>query len=312
MISYNQEHYIEQSLMSALNQETSFHYEIVIGDDCSNDKTGDIIRHIQSEFPDIITILPRPKNLGPFYNALDTQKQCKGEYVAFLEGDDYWTNKNKLQKQVEYLDEHPEYVLCFSNAFEFYEDGTNREPVIEGPPKIKKYYTLIDVLEGNFIPTATVVYRNGIIKSYPDWFTELEQCDWSLYVMLAKSGDIGYLPEILAARRAHQGGLWFGANHNNHLKSRIKSLRTFDKHLNYQYTEKIQRIVEGYTFKLALALESQGEMAESMSILLSNLSCVLSRYVSKVDVFKLLLKYCLPTRIKTIFGKRRRFLRDVK
>ncbi|MBN1364111.1 MAG: glycosyltransferase [Syntrophaceae bacterium] len=304
-ITYNQEQYVEQAVMSAVTQETSFPYEIVIGEDCSTDRTGQIIRRLQLEFPDKIHILSREKNLGPYRNALDTQKNCTGQYIAFLEGDDYWTDKRKLQKQVDFLDAHPEYVLCFSNACEFYDDGSARKPIIEGPKYHKVSYTLFDILEDNFIPTCTVVYRNGLIGSFPQWFTELDQCDWSTYVLLSKSGPIGYIQEVLAARRTHNSGLWSGATHMAHLQNRIKSLKVFDEYLNYEYHDFIYQIIQGLEFKIAVDLEFQGNLEASRSIALQRFSKFLqNKYIRKIDLIKLLVKYYMPVSCKHIFRKK--------
>ena len=305
MITYNHEKFIEQALISAVNQETSFKYEIVIGEDCSTDRTGEIIRQIQGKYPDKIRLLPREKNLGPYRNALDTQKNCTGSYIAFLEGDDYWIDKKKLQKQVESLDKHPDYVLCFSNVFEFYEDGSKRKPIIEGPKELKSYYTLFDILEENFIPTCTVVYRNGLIDNYPEWFTKLDQSDWSTDILLSKHGRFGFIEEVMAARRIHSSGVWSGVSHEIHIKSSIKSLQTFDKHFNYQYHDLIQKIILGHEFKLAVENECRGNLRESLSIIFSNFTqLLLNRYVNKFEFMKLLVKYCFPMSVKKVFRKK--------
>lgn len=291
--------------MSAVNQETSFQYEIVIGEDCSTDRTAEIIRQIHRKYPDKIRLLPREKNLGPYLNALDTQKNCTGSYIAFLEGDDYWSEKRKLQKQVDYLDEHLDYVLCFSDAFEVYDDGSGRKPIIEGPKDPKSFYTLFDILEENFIPTCTVVYRNGLIDSFPEWFTKLDQCDWSTYVMLSKSGPLGYMQEVLAARRTHNSGVWSGATHMTHLQNRIRSLKVFDEYLNYEYHDFIYQIIQSLEFRIAVDLEFQGNLDASRSIVLHRISKLLrNKYIRKIELLKLMAKYCMPMSAKQIFRKK--------
>ena len=105
VLAYNQERYIAQAIQSALDQQTEFAIEIVIGEDCSTDRTRDILKRLAEDNPDLIRLLLREKNLGGTENFYDTLRQCRGEYVAMLEGDDYWTNPQKLQMQADALGE---------------------------------------------------------------------------------------------------------------------------------------------------------------------------------------------------------------
>lgn len=108
LLAYNHEKYIRQALDSVVRQRTNFRFEAVVGEDCSTDRTREIIREYQKKYPDIIKPLFRKSNLGASKNVVSTLRRCGGEYVAFLECDDYWTDMDKLQKQADYLDAHPE------------------------------------------------------------------------------------------------------------------------------------------------------------------------------------------------------------
>lgn len=108
VLAYNHEKYIRQALDSIVCQRTDFRFEAVVGEDCSADRTREIIREYQRQYPDIIKPLFRRHNLGASKNVVSTLRRCGGEYVAFLECDDYWTDPCKLQKQVDYLEAHPE------------------------------------------------------------------------------------------------------------------------------------------------------------------------------------------------------------
>lgn len=113
LITYNHEKYIEKALDSVLSQETDFPFEIVVGEDCSTDDTKNIVKKYVSKYPEKIRLIDRDKNTGrPTLNVYETTMQCKGEYLAYLEGDDYWTDTRKLQKQVDFLETHPEYIAC--------------------------------------------------------------------------------------------------------------------------------------------------------------------------------------------------------
>src|SRR5919202_3380596 len=116
MITYNQEAFIAQAIRSALMQITDFDYEIVIGDDCSTDGTRDIVADLARKHPSKIRPLFQDVHLGVNRNLVSTLKACTGQYVAILEGDDYWTTQKKLQLQVNFLDCHYDYAICFHNV----------------------------------------------------------------------------------------------------------------------------------------------------------------------------------------------------
>ena len=112
-ITYNHAKYVEKALMSVINQKTDFPFEVVVGDDCSTDGTQDILKRIASVHPEVKLNL-RSENTGgrPTLNVYETTKKCTGQYLAYLEGDDFWTDDHKLQKQGDFLEDHPEYTAC--------------------------------------------------------------------------------------------------------------------------------------------------------------------------------------------------------
>ena len=123
-ITYNHEKYAEKALRSVCEQETDFQFEVVVGEDCSTDSTREILRRVAAEYPDKVRLLFREKNFGrPTLNVYNTTRECRGEYLAYLEGDDYWTDEHKLQKQVTFLEEHPEYIACTHDCVMVDENG---------------------------------------------------------------------------------------------------------------------------------------------------------------------------------------------
>ena len=123
-ITYNHEKYAEKALRSVCEQETDFQFEVVVGEDCSTDSTREILRRVAAEYPDKVRLLFREKNFGrPTLNVYNTTMECRGEYLAYLEGDDYWTDEHKLQKQVTFLEEHPEYIACTHDCVMVDENG---------------------------------------------------------------------------------------------------------------------------------------------------------------------------------------------
>ena len=116
MITYNHAPYIAQAIEGVLQQETSFPFELVIGEDCSTDGTREIVFDYQKKYPDIIRVITSDQNVGMRKNSLRTTRTCRGKYIAFCEGDDYWHHPQKLQKQVDYLEAHPECGLVHSDV----------------------------------------------------------------------------------------------------------------------------------------------------------------------------------------------------
>ena len=124
-IAYNLENYLAEAIESVLMQNVNFSYELVIGEDCSKDNTLQIAMDYQSRYPDRIRVLKREKNLGLTPNCVDTHNHCRGKYIALLDGDDYWTDKNKLQKQVDFMELHPEYAGCAHQSSIIRGDASN-------------------------------------------------------------------------------------------------------------------------------------------------------------------------------------------
>lgn len=162
MITYNHEKYIKRALDSVFSQEVNFEYEIVIGNDCSPDQTGKILKDYTQKHPQIIKNLKREKNLGALENLLDVIQNCTGEYVAYLEGDDYWISNDKLQKSVDFLDGNSEYSLVYHDV-----EIVNNKEEKTGELRTKDISNLKEYLIGcDEIPTLTMVFRKSILDKF--------------------------------------------------------------------------------------------------------------------------------------------------
>jgi glycosyltransferase involved in cell wall biosynthesis len=246
VLTYNHAPFLRQTLDGALNQRTTFDYEVVVGDDCSTDGTQDIIREYQQRYPDRVVPVLHPKNLGGYgkNNTLKTLESCRGQYIAPLDGDDYWTSDKKLQKQVEYLDARPDFSACFHNALIKYDDLNLPEELVN-PPSQKPVCTAEDLVgedEVWFIATSAVLFRNGILRNYPRWFHESKSGDIPRYVLLAKHGPLGYLPEVLSVYRKNTRGMSF-TDHRQDAEfvwNRIGMFKGIDAELGYRYHDKMR------------------------------------------------------------------------
>lgn len=211
MITYNHEEYIAQAVESVLMQKTDFYFHLFIGDDCSTDSTTRICNKLQKTYPENITLYTNKKNLGATKNALNIFNACfnsKAKYIAMLEGDDYWTDSLKLQKQVDFLEAHPEYAICFHRANVLRDDSTSSLHQIPDSAN-ENVYEYKDLLKnGNFITTASVVYRNPKGFSFPNWFTKTPFGDMALYHLLSKNKKIVCLDEVMSVYRIHSEGIY--------------------------------------------------------------------------------------------------------
>lgn len=205
MITYKHERFIKQAIEGVLMQETSFDYELIISDDCSPDNTQEIIEEIKKNHPkgDKIKYFRHKQNIGMQANGTFAFNQCSGKYVALCEGDDYWTDPLKLQKQVDFLEENPEYVLSFHLISILKNDGTIVDDFITNVPKD---YETIETLArlGNYIHTPSVVFRN-VIAELPFEFQLTPIGDYFLYIILAQYGKLKYLEEKMAVYRYNVG-----------------------------------------------------------------------------------------------------------
>lgn len=248
-------------LDGALMQQTTFPFEIVIGDDASTDSTQEIIRQYMDENPGRIRAFLHQENQGPAEpkefagrnNVLALLKACKGEFVAMCEGDDYWTDPLKLQKQVDFLEAHPDYAICHHNVEVIYEDGSPSHLFNSSDQKLTS--TIEDILEDKwFMATASWLYRNHFLDhDFAEWHAAAAAGDWAVIIQLAAHGKIGYLPETMGIYRKHSAGLSnVHANTNRRFwQNRKEMFENVNKWLDYRYNNTISKTVAKYKANLS-------------------------------------------------------------
>ncbi len=264
MITYNHERFIAQAIESVLMQETAFEYEIVIGEDCSTDLTREIVVDFQKRFPNKIRLLLPESNIGAHKNLSQTLAACGGQYVALLEGDDYWTSPEKLQKQADFLDSHLDCSLCFHPVKWFYDNAkgvpaTWPKDGSKWPERCKPFSTAEDILREIFIQTGSVMFRNGLLDEYPGWLYRLRGADWSLYILFADKGKLGCLDEVMAAHRKHPGGICYALDDEARYTEAISMYSSVNAHLGYRYGKTIHPILADYYFKLAVVYDQRSD-----------------------------------------------------
>ena len=233
MITYNHEGVIGQALESAVSQKTNFPFEIVIGEDCSNDRTREIVLAYGRQYPGLIRTLLPERNLGMLRNTQQTLDACTGEYIASLEGDDYWTSDDKLQRQVDYLDAHPECMICYHRVVVLDQITKKSDRTIPIDPK--PVATIEDLLPFNFIPTCSAMWRNGKLGTLPEWLAEVKFADWMIHVFNAQHGNIGFIDACMGVYRLHGGGTWSTQNWYEVMSRWITAYGKMNEHLGGRY-----------------------------------------------------------------------------
>jgi len=261
IITYNHERFIAQAIESVLAQRVNFDYEIVIGDDCSTDGTRAVIMDFHRRYPDRIVPLIRDQNIGGCRNTESTLAACQGQYLAMLEGDDYWTCEDKLQRQVDFLDANPDYAICCHRVQLFDETGTNQTGIL--PPHATGTYTLDDLLKGNFIMTGTTVFCRNSLGPLPPELQKLGPLDWARFAIVARNRKIALMDEVMSAYRVHAGSTWSSLPYATRLRESARMLRALDQHLGFKYTSTIRSVLATLHCELACQARRDGNRMET-------------------------------------------------
>ncbi len=206
VLSYKHGPYVRQCLESLLAQKVNFKYEIVVGEDFSNDGTREILLEFKEKYPDIFVLLLNDENMGAARNNHNIKLHCRGEYIATCESDDFWVDENKLQRQVDFLESHPQYVGISSNYVNVSVEG--KKPKVNlFPWQVNKPFRLQDFLRYGLITHgSTMVHRNIIPYRNEDYvklrFSAPTMGDVLTHALLLDFGDIYIEPAITLAHRS--------------------------------------------------------------------------------------------------------------
>jgi len=215
LITYNQVQYITEAIDTILMQKTNFSWQLVIADDYSTDGTREILLEYKKQFPDLIKLILQKNNVGPEHNWLDLMAYPKTKYVIYAEGDDYFTDPKKLQLQVDFLESHQDFSLCFHPVKVIYEGESRPDEVFPNPEQRfrKKVLGLEDLLRSNFIQTNSAMYRWRFIEeNIKDVFPKnVSPGDWFLHILHSQVGKVGFIDKVMSVYRKHPGGLWWNS-----------------------------------------------------------------------------------------------------
>lgn len=269
-ITYNHEHYITDALEGFFMQKTDFDFEIIIGEDCSTDNTNKIIEKYMKKYPHKIHLITSEKNVGWRKNAKKVLDHSKGKYIALCEGDDYWTDPYKLQKQVDYMESHPECSFCFHAAKVVNVDKKltkiNLRPYKESGIAITE-----EIIRGGgeFCPTPSLFFVKKFVDNPPFFYNSAHVGDYPLQMWLASQGSVYYIDEFMAAYRTGVEGSWTNLIHSgpnitekaiNVKRADIQLLEEFNQFTNEKYAHVIEETKLKKEFQILLLQNSIEEL----------------------------------------------------
>lgn len=267
--TYNHEDYIADALESFLMQKTKFKYEILIHDDASTDRTAEIIKIYERKYPEIIKPIYQTYNqyskgvkIGKF-----NRGRAKGKYIAICEGDDFWTDANKLQKQVDYMELHPDCSMCVHATYRVNVQKVKYKKHVR--PNIgNKVYSVEEVIDGGggLFATNSIMYPRDLGIDMPRFYNNAPIGDYPLAIYLALKGKVYYIDEFMSAYRIMSKGSWSERMEEasidkriDHIKKRENMLIEVDEYSNYKYTAVVKKQIQKSRFNLMLKL---GEFSE--------------------------------------------------
>lgn len=278
-ITYNHGPYIAETIEGFLMQKTNFDFDIVIGVDLSTDNTLEVCLSYQKKYPGKIKVLAREKNLGMMGNLIDTISHCHGKYIAFCEGDDFWTDPQKLQMQVDFLEQHPDYALCAHDVECLSGTKRYRNNQVAVQQDADLQYML---RRGNYTPTLSVVYRN-----FPDMIPFLEKfrdapfADYLMRISNAEHGKIHYMKKRMAVYRAHSGGMWSGLSMEQGLFKHLHFLEMVHDRVPESYRDDLKIQIIGWLERVVRVKELK-HLAENEE---------LKRLLSKLGIPLFIMEY---------------------
>ena len=245
--TYQHINYIKRCVEGILMQKTSFPIEIIIGDDGSEDGTTEICKDYARQYPNLIRLFIRDRKTSQYYengkficrfNGVWCRMSCRGKYIAWCEGDDYWTDPLKLQEQVDFLERNTKYVVCH-HSFSIQDENGNEVSSYYPPNNFD--FTPKQLASGAFMKTNTLLFRN-VELNYPTKALMIANGDTYLIAQLAKYGYAKYLPDILpSVYTIHKGGIWSPLDNNKKLYKQIETFEVIKENIPYRLKREVNK-----------------------------------------------------------------------
>jgi glycosyltransferase involved in cell wall biosynthesis len=291
MITYNHERFLRQSLDSILEQEVNFKYEVIIGEDCSPDNSRAILKEYENRYPNIFKVIYRKENIGATKNAYDVLSHCKGKYIACLEGDDYWTDKNKLKTQIEFLENNKEYsgvyhitsisdengnLIKYLPEIDFIKDNN-----IEKIESVSQLIELVYKDMGQIFHIQSLVYRNIYLQDfnsnkYKKLLSETKYiADIQQKLIVLEQGKIKLIDQVMGNYRVIRktGNTSFSSQSKLTLYNDVvKSWSLIDEYFQYKYKSIIQKILVKEAFLISYFMLKNKNYKLASSIIINDMS----------------------------------------
>ena len=265
--TYRHEAFIGDAIEGVLMQDTDFPVEMVIGEDCSPDGTRSVIQKYMQKYPGLIRLSNYERNVGSARNSLMTIGRCRGEYIALLDGDDYWTAPHKLRKQVDLLDRDHAFSMCF-HAVNRVRGNCIVKKIVQ-PTGHRSVYRLADLAHWVNISTSSMLFRRSAVPRFPSWYSKVTQGDWATQMLLAEKGDIAYIPEIMATHRLHETNVWSGRlrPRSEVLREQIREVEEFRRHLGDARARPFERSQYRRRYELVHVFLDEGKLLQAQKTL---------------------------------------------
>ena len=250
VVTYNHEKYIEQCLDSILNQKTDFKFEIILGEDDSTDNTRAICKEYAHQYPNKIRLFLRSRkdviyiNGNPTgrFNFMENLKAAKGKYIALCEGDDYWTDPLKLQKQVDFLESHSSYSGSFHDTLTI--NQSEEKPIFK-PWRVydKNIFNLEDTISSlALFHTSSFVFRKSFLE-IPEWFTKVQSADMALFSIISNKGPLYRIDESMSVYRKNEGGITNTITLKSYHSNRIKLFKYLKSYCKRSVIDNINQVI---------------------------------------------------------------------
>jgi glycosyltransferase involved in cell wall biosynthesis len=249
--TYQQLAYIRDAIDGVLAQRGPFELEILIADDCSSDGTRDVLASYRDRHPELIRLLLPDQNLGPTEIFRRASGELRGRFVAWLDGDDYWTDPEKLVRQVEALQARPEWAGCFHDATVRQVDGgaPDRAYVSE---QLHGPLSFTDLLGSNPVPSLSVMARGELVRNLPAWTWEGLWSDWLSLLAIAQHGDFGYLPQQMGVYRVHAAGISSGLSRAEQLEEDLRLYGVLEDAVHERFRPALEMAVRSRRCQMAV------------------------------------------------------------
>ncbi len=267
-LAYNHEPYIRDCLEGFVNQKANFKFEVLVHDDASTDKTAEIIREYEHKYPDIIKPIYQQNNQYSGEGHISERFQfprAKGKYIAECEGDDYWCDENKLQKQFDILESHPECSICVHRVRNILADGTDRGdslPKCELQTGVLNSNQFFDLYFIHYpFQTSSYFYRKSLYEAFysekPRFIELFGVGDEPMQLLAITLGKYYYIDEIMSAYRRNSAGSWSNRTKGNmtatikHRQRIINGLKSYNEYTDYQYADGVEKLIDKNEFAYA-------------------------------------------------------------